>query len=137
VPVLAPIRSAVEPELKKVSPAQPRKLAGVVLLVLNDPGSLAYFREEGLLVRERNTSELVPLKPGRNSIPVGEYRFEPADSHILVRVSPRHFAVSPERSLILNVSHVPINEPPPGPPGGPPPFDGPPDRPRRPPPPPR
>jgi hypothetical protein len=131
------IRPAVKPERQKTEPEPSRKAEGIVLLVLNDPGSSAYFREEGLSVRERNTSELVPLKPGRNSIPVGDYRFEHVDSHIQVRVAPRHFTVSPDRSVILNVSRA---LPPDAPiivlPGGPPPPpDGPPDRPRRPPPP--
>jgi serine/threonine protein kinase len=115
----------------------PPVIDGVVVVVAGDQASQSFLKGEGLCVREQTTSRVVILKQGRNYIPLGDYRVEQDGPPPPIKVSPKRFTVSSDRSAYINLSQVPASDliprpqiilppPPEGfplPPPPPPPFD--------------
>ena len=145
VAVPPPLRESPRPkparEGKKPKRA-PRKVKGIVVVLVNDPSSQPFFRTEGLPMRHQRTAEVVSLKAGRNDVALGEYSLEQAGLPADLTISPRRFTVVADRSLVVYVTHKSgdkLTPPsggngfPPEPPPFPPPFGppGPPPRPRR------
>jgi serine/threonine protein kinase len=141
-PVVSPQTVAIQPEVPSGSSKHrndPPVVEGVVVVVAGDQASQTFLKDEGLCVRELNGSRVVILKQGRNYIPLGDYRVE-SDASSPVKVSPKRFTVSSDRSAYINLSRQPASDPPgrppiilPPPPEGFPPSPPPPPFGRRPP----
>ena len=109
------------------------------MVLVSAAPALDFFQDEGLSVRDLRTSEVVPLKQGRNDLARGDYRVEQANPPAGVRIFPRQFTVTAGTTVIVNVTHTPAEkappvgaETPPERPPLPPPFEGPPPPPPRP-----
>ena len=120
--------------------AAPQKAVGNVVLLANDPTCLAFFRTDGLSAQYAKTSGVLALNLGRNSLALGEYEVLPVNPAAGLKVSPRRFSLTADRSVTLTIVRAPVNQtllPNPGdaPPPLPelPPFPPPPDRLRAPP----
>ncbi len=132
VPVTPPEKKPDPPEPKKPAPP-PKEQKGVVVVLINDPPSMSWFRDEGLTAREMSTSKLVSLVEGRNELPLGEFRLEQANAPARVTVTPRRFTVTGTATVLVNVTRkqdeigpkpgdgLPPERPPFPPPGHPPP----------------
>jgi serine/threonine protein kinase len=132
----SPPNKGVQAPKKPKLPSPPAE--GVVVVVVNDPAGVAFLREQGLAASNQRTSEVVLLKQGRNYIALGDYKLEEIDAAAGMKVAPRRFSVTSERSVFINITRNPTAEatPPAGPPPPAPglPFPPPLDHPRRPPP---